>query len=59
MQYKWGSPYDWLAEKARDWGECELYSVLITLAAQVDSDMLQDLFQAEMDRDGYFKKVRR
>jgi len=55
-QYKWDSPYDWLMDKATDWDEIRLLAELRNVALLVDSDTLQDLYQTDMDNDGYFKK---
>lgn len=55
--YKWASPYEWLEEKAKEWDERKLYHELMNLASQLDSDTLQDEYQADMDADGYFDEL--
>lgn len=52
--YKWEGPHDWLLSKAREWDAAELYSALSCVVDKVDADTLQDIFQSEMDADGYF-----
>lgn len=53
MAHKWNSPREWLDDKlvADELTEREVLSAIIDL---VDNDTLQDVFQAEMDADGYF-----
>jgi len=60
MAYRWANPYEWLKDKA---GEHllhadydRLYKELLALAARMDSDTLQELYEREMDKDGYFDK---
>ena len=57
-KYKWDSPFEWLAEKAEDWDREQLLDTLTTVAGALDSDTLQDIFQDEMDQDGYFAEVK-
>ncbi len=54
MAYKWDSPADWLADKINDARIPELASIANALLTLVDNDQIQDVFQAEMDADGYF-----
>ena len=54
--YKWESPYDWLMDKATEWDEIQLLAELRNLAQLLGSDALQDLYQSDMEKDGYFKK---
>lgn len=56
--YRWSHPYEWLADTARSWDKDTLYSELMNLASNTDSDTLQDLFQMQMDEDGYFTPVK-
>lgn len=53
--YKWTYPQEWLAEKAREWTKEQLYSTLMQIAKEMDADSVQDLFQREMEIDGYFE----
>ena len=41
-----------------DWNQTELREALLCLAMQVDSDTLQEVFQHEMDDDGYFDPIK-
>jgi hypothetical protein len=59
-QYKWDSPQEWLASliqtriKANDHeGVSELLMAIVN-SGKLDSDDLQDIFQSDMDEDGYF-----
>ena len=59
MHYKWSNPYDWFVdclEKDR-WTHEELIQIAASFALEAGSDKIQDLFQPEMDEDGYFKKT--
>jgi hypothetical protein len=57
--YKWAGPHEWLMEKAQTAAEntdvAELLDIINTLVLHIDADAIQDHFQNEMDRDGYFK----
>lgn len=55
--YRWSSPLDWLSEASKEWDAERLASELYALASRLDSDQLQDEYQAEMDDDGYFAPV--
>lgn len=55
--YKWDSPYDWLAHASTNWDEQKLHATMMQLAGLLDSDALQELFEPEMDGDGYFKRI--
>jgi hypothetical protein len=54
MAYNLNSPHDWLLEKARHWNADALYKALSDLARRLDGNSIHDLFQSEMDADGYF-----
>lgn len=56
-QYRWDSPYEWLMEKAESWTREQLFSALENVAVNTDSDTLQDIFEAEMTDDGYFRRL--
>ena len=56
-RYKWQSPLEWLVEKSKEWEPDEVLCTMHDLAAKLSSDELQDLFETEMDRDGYFDEV--
>jgi hypothetical protein len=58
-RYRWAHPSEWLdhwIEQHQD--VAALDSLARALAAELDSDQLQDLFQAEMDADGYFRPLK-
>ena len=57
-EYHWDSPFEWLADKAKSWDAAQLHETLITVAGACDSDTLQDIFQAEMNEDGYFEEIK-
>lgn len=52
--YKWENPYEWLEHKQEEWSKEETAQALLSLALHTDSDTLQDLFQSDMEEDGYF-----
>ncbi len=56
--YKWSSPHDWLIAKVQRHNDnnevSEMQSLLQTLIYELDADKIQDLFQSDMDADGYF-----
>lgn len=56
-RYQWSNPHEWLDERAQDWEKDELLFTLLSLASHLDADTLQDLFQSEMDSDGYFQDL--
>jgi hypothetical protein len=59
-QYKWDSPGEWLIEKINSFEMLDFYKlreIALIMARELDSDELQDLFQPEMDDDGYFTEV--
>jgi hypothetical protein len=55
--YKWENPHAWLMEKAQSWSTEQLYCAVDSLANRLDTDAIQDLFQSEMEQDGYFDKT--
>ncbi len=56
MAYKWDDPVDWLLSK--NWPDDCLWGVIQALVTKVSPDDIQELFQNEMEEDGYFKKLR-
>jgi hypothetical protein len=60
-EYRWDNPYDWLIARASS----AMSSLDITwldmslrrLAYQTDFDTLQEIFEAEMNADGYFDPI--
>lgn len=56
MTYRWRTPTDWLAEAARTWTAERVYHELIALASKMDQDDVQDVYDSEMETDGYFRQ---
>lgn len=55
--YKWSHPIEWLDHFIDSYAERPVEDVLKLakdLASKLDGDTIQDLFQQEMDDDGYF-----
>lgn len=53
--YRWDNPIDWLEWSVNGMeNPHELRSVINTLVSAMDCDTVQDLFQSDMDDDGYF-----
>lgn len=55
--YRWSHPHAWLVDASRYWDQDKLRSELLTLAIRHDSDTLQDLYQSDMEKDGYFEPI--
>jgi len=57
--YKWETPYDWFQSyvNARAEDPQALRSLLLVVAQKLDSDDLQELFQPDMDADGFFENL--
>jgi hypothetical protein len=59
MTYRWANPHEWLFDKAHDeWTPEQLFAAFRDIVEKCDADTLQDLFQTEMDRDGYFDEIK-
>ena len=60
-EYRWSHPIEWLDHylEAPTHDRDDLIAIARQLAALLDGDQLQDLFQSEMDADGYFKPLRK
>jgi hypothetical protein len=56
--YRWDSPSSWLRQKLTEGTAQTLQARALRLAAALDDDTIQDLFQDEMDEDGYFNEVK-
>ena len=56
MVHNSNSPHEWLLEKARRWNADTLYEALSDIVYRLDGKSIHDLFQSEMDADGYFKQ---
>jgi len=53
MAHKLNSPHEWLLERAQHWNSDALYKALSGLAYRLDGNSINDLFQSEMDAEGY------
>jgi hypothetical protein len=57
--YRWSSAQEWLEEKLEKLAEAgdikELAGIANALMYKVEGDDIQDIFQSEMEEDGYFK----
>lgn len=54
----WESAHDWLIDAINNHAsesKAELVSLARDMATALDSDQIQDVFQSDMDDDGYFK----
>lgn len=60
-EYKWDSPLDWLTDRItnllREGDTATLARDFRQLAEIVDGDAMQDLFQSDMQADGYFQPL--
>jgi len=57
-EYKWKSPQHWLMDKINhEWSEEERSETLVSLVELLNADDIQELFQGEMDMDGYFDHI--
>lgn len=56
-RYRWSHPLEWLDEKLDTLPPAEVLSWAKQLAQQLDGDQIQDLFQQDMDDDGYFTEL--
>ena len=54
--YKWKNPLEWLEDAIQTWSPNELKVEFIELAMRLDHDAIQDLYQSDMEKDGYFNK---
>ena len=56
-RYKWDSPGEWLSEKIQSLEVLDFYKlkdIATSMLTVLDGDQLQDLFQDDMDNEGYF-----
>lgn len=56
-KYRWPTPHQWLLDKAETMTVEELHGILRDVAWRLDGDSILDLFQDEMERDGYFTEL--
>lgn len=55
--YKWESPRAWLIDYLSGLDIVQLFRETMLLIDFLDDDNIQDLYQDDMDRDGYFEEV--
>jgi hypothetical protein len=54
-RHQWASPYEWFYWKVgQEANPVHLRNMIHLLAGKLDSDQLQDIFEGEMQNDGYF-----
>jgi len=58
MEYEWDSAHEWLVHKASTWGHDELLRTFYQVVKLLDGAQIEDQFQDEMERDGYFDEVK-
>jgi hypothetical protein len=60
-KYKYESPHEWLSEKVtqayQSGNSSYLAGLLNDIIPKLDGDTIQDIFQDEMDGDGYFDEI--
>lgn len=57
MTYRWNNPQEWLLDRVRGESPGWVFAAIETIIPLLDADFVQDLFQDEMDRDGYFEET--
>lgn len=57
MAYKWDTAHEWLIEYASKLNESQLFQEFTVLVQKLDGDTIQDLYQSEMDAQGYFDEA--
>lgn len=57
LKYRWRNPHEWLEAVCNSWDKDRLLLEVRRLAIEHDSDTLQDLYQSEMEEDGYFEPL--
>ena len=55
--YKWNSPHEWLIEHCSQLDKAELLQIIQQLVIKHDADTIQDLYESDMDADGFFDEV--
>ena len=56
MTYRWENVGDWLHDRIANADEPWLRQAIRDLATVLDYDTIQDIFEDEMDEDGYFEE---
>ena len=58
MARKYTSALNWLKSRIQDGDKREIRYMLAKIAPKLDADTIQDLFENEMDVDGFFDEQR-
>jgi hypothetical protein len=58
MEQKWDAAHEWLVHKASTWSHDELLRTFYQVVKLLDGAQIEDLFQDEMELDGYFDEVK-
>lgn len=56
-KYKWPGPQEWLLDKIDEWPPQEVATALRLLILKSTADDIQDIFQSDMQADGYFTPI--
>lgn len=56
-KYKWDHPLAWLLETAENWDHNQLKAEFQMVVSTLDFDTLQDMYESDMDKDGYFNPI--
>ena len=57
-KYRYESSHHWLADKIQRTSDInELKGIINSVLEYLDSDNIQDVFENEMDEDGYFELI--
>lgn len=56
-RYKYNNAHEWFHEYTQRLESSALHSIANDLADKLDGDTIQDMFQNEMDADGYFRDL--
>ncbi len=57
-QYRWQYPAEWLPHVVNHrWDAEKIACEFLRLVQTTDSDTLQDMYESEMDDDGYFNTL--
>lgn len=55
VQYRWANPHEWLIYVCEEiWDRDEMVAALHRIARKCCADDIQDVFEGEMNADGYF-----
>jgi len=55
-EYRWPTPMEWLLDHIAEAGPAQTKVIAIRLAKVLDADTIQEIYQEEMSKDGYFRE---